>query len=488
MVKMVQFSHVSNRNWQNFDVQIGKEKIMRKNIRNIFVVAGMMAMMTGSAVLVHAAPPTTNTTNTTQTNTPTNNNTNTTNGWVQKQSGNQTVWNYYENGIMLKSQWKQITTSGLWYYFDANGVMLTGWGDGKLADYYFEDSGAMATGWREISNDRNTSYGPGGNTGEKGWYYFGSDGKVVYGWKKINNSWYYFNDGEVDDFEDGQMVYGEVEIDGDEYYFGNSSDGVMKTGLVKVTNSQNSNRPGGTSETESYFYGSNGVKVVDGWAKYNNKWYYMDEDGHMMKGFIGFDSSFNILSDPTDVDRATYVNYLDDNGEMVTGWLDLGETEQTRPGQDLSNQYYYFKSDGTMVTDWYKINSKWYYLSPETTSEYQKGQLVTGLYTIEDKNYYFDKSGVMSTSSWETVEVGSSKYDIYLASDGVMLQGKSDDDLLVEKVGSKYYVFDENGYCLKSTTVYLNGTKWTINRGNLPAGTSIYTINRSGVATKGTLK
>ena len=459
--------------------KIGKEKEIK-----ICVVAGMMTMMAGSVVMVHAAPPTYP--GATSPNTPTNTTSNQ-NGWVQIQNGNQIDWYYYENGVMLKSQWKQ-TSSGLWYYFAADGLMITGWGDGKLEDYYFEPSGEMATGWREISNDRDTYYGPGGSTGEKGWYYFGVDGRVTYGWKKINNSWYYFNDGEVDDFEDGEMVYGEVEIEGDEYYFGGYGDGVMKTGLVKVTSSENSNRPGGSSETEYYFYGSNGIKVVDGWAKYDNKWYYMDDDGHMMTGFIGFDNSYNILTDPRDLDDAEFVSYLDEDGVMVTGWLNLGETEQTRPGQSLSNQYYYFKSDGTMVTGWYKINNKWYYMCTESTGEYEKGQLVTGLYTIEEKNYYFDKDGVMSTSSWETVEVGANKYDIYLDSDGVMLQGQSDDDLLVQKVGSKYYVFDENGYCLKNTTIYLNGTKWTTNSGSLPVGTPIYNINRSGVATKSTLK
>ena len=45
----------------------------------------------------------------------------TTNGWVSSPGG----WQYYENGYPARSKW--IFYGNNWYWFDANGNMLTGW-------------------------------------------------------------------------------------------------------------------------------------------------------------------------------------------------------------------------------------------------------------------------------------------------------------------------------------------------------------------------
>lgn len=43
-----------------------------------------------------------------------------------------------------------------------------------------------------------------------------------------------------------------------------------------------------------------------------------------------------------------------------------------------------------MATDWTKVNSKWYYMSPD-------GARQTGWIELEDKWYYLDMDGVMQT-------------------------------------------------------------------------------------------
>lgn len=51
----------------------------------------------------------------------------------------------YSNGYSIVTGWNKI--NGIWYYFDSNGVMQTGWfvdSDGKK--YYLDRSGAMQTG------------------------------------------------------------------------------------------------------------------------------------------------------------------------------------------------------------------------------------------------------------------------------------------------------------------------------------------------------
>lgn len=60
------------------------------------------------------------------------------NGWIK--TGND--WRYYEQGTPVKSAWRKITgKSGThWYYFGADGVMLTGRQRVKGKDYYLNES------------------------------------------------------------------------------------------------------------------------------------------------------------------------------------------------------------------------------------------------------------------------------------------------------------------------------------------------------------
>ncbi len=87
----------------------------------------------------------------------------------------QTVWKYYnDNGALIKNQWFQSPASGIWYYFDRNGNMVTGWGNEReIEGYWFDSSGAMATGWRTIPlEEEEYTYGPSSGSTETGYFYF----------------------------------------------------------------------------------------------------------------------------------------------------------------------------------------------------------------------------------------------------------------------------------------------------------------------------
>ena len=124
-------------------------------------------------------------------------------GWIL--DGNR--WYYrYPDGTYLKNGWGSI--GGVWYLFDANGMMLTGWqlkngvyyymnGDGKMQTgwinynntwYYLADSGAMATGWITLSDKT---------------YYLGGDGAMLTGWQSIDGQIYYL-------YPDGHKAVNEV--------------------------------------------------------------------------------------------------------------------------------------------------------------------------------------------------------------------------------------------------------------------------------------
>lgn len=459
----------------------GKEKIMKKRSKYLVTAAAMAVMIAQSAAMAGAAGPGSSGPGSTTTTTTTTTNTTGQTGWVQAQDGRDIIWYYYENGKMLQSQWK-LTNAGLWYYLDDDGIMMTGWGEDDAEGYYFEESGAMATGWREITAESST--GPGGTTSEKGWYYFGT-GKMHTGWAKLGDKWYYLNDGEVDDFEEGQMVYGEVKIEGDDYYFGTSADGTMKTGMVKVVKEADNSKPGGSSTATTYsFYGDDGKRVTSGWAKNDKKWCYIDEEGLVVTGQLLLDSDNYEVED---IENAYYIYYMDENGYMKTGWIEEGQTTEVRPGVTKEKTRYYYTEDG-MQLGWTKLNSKWYYFAPERDTTYSKGECVTGLHIIDNNTYYFNTDGTMAVSTWKEVTANGSERDIYLGSDGVMYKANAGESFLVVKISSKYYVFTENGYLVKNTTIYDVDGAWTTQAPTKSGSYKSYSINKSGVATSKTYK
>ena len=97
-------------------------------------------------------------------------------GWVENADG---TWNYLNAEGNKVTGWLQSPASGLWYYMDANGVMMSnGWINDNGTWYYLTESGAMKTGWL---NDRGT------------WYYLQANGAMKTGWLNDNGTWYYLN-------------------------------------------------------------------------------------------------------------------------------------------------------------------------------------------------------------------------------------------------------------------------------------------------------
>lgn len=113
-------------------------------------------------------------------------------GWIQSNG----KWFFrYPDGTYLRDCWGKI--GEIWYLFDANGEMLTGWQYRNGHYYYMNQSGAMVTGWLLDGNI---------------WYYLNADGAMLTGWITVNNQTYYLN-------ESGAMVTGWKEIGGQFYYF-----------------------------------------------------------------------------------------------------------------------------------------------------------------------------------------------------------------------------------------------------------------------------
>lgn len=217
--------------------------------------------------------------------------------WVK--TGSQWKYQNYD-GSYVKNCWKLI--KNLWYHFDANGIMQTGFLTLNGKTYYLQSSGAMKTGWQKISNT---------------WYYFdGSGAMVSNGWKWINSKCYYFD-------KNGKMA-ADTWIDGS--YVDASGvwikdkkqepENVTKTGWVQYSG-------------HWMYYNTDGSYVKSNWKSVNGIWYYFDQNGWMATGWITLSSGkyyLNPAKNSNGVEGAMLKGYKQIDGKWY--YLQSGESPE----------------------------------------------------------------------------------------------------------------------------------------------------------------
>ena len=157
------------------------------------------------------------------------------------------------------------------------------------------------------------------------------------------------------------MATGATQIEGSWYFF-DYNNGAMytKSGWVKYTDRYYVNGEEFTSSSTTNYYctGSSG-KLVTGWKKIGNYWFYFG-DGE-------YQPSCAINTIYTLDDGSMFI--FDSNGHLKTGWI------------EFEGSYYYSTINGCVRNGWKKINNKWYYFD-------SNGIMVTGWYTIYDYETY----------------------------------------------------------------------------------------------------
>ena len=276
-------------------------------------------------------------------------------GW-QKENGQ---WRYYESKKAV-TNWKKI--AGHWYYFNQDGIMLS---NTVYDDYLFNKSGAMVeTSWVKI---------------EEKWYYATESGKIIRNkWEKINGSWYRFD-------ETGIMLSKTIYND----YLLQTSGAMAEKNWVKMD--------------EKWYYATDSGKVVrNKWGKINSSWYLFDNAGVMLSSQW----------------KDKY--YLKDSGAMAqsewffdkkyNSWFYLKSD-----GAYAENQWqgsYYLKSYGYMAkNEWIfdKSYNAWYYLKED-------GAYVTGNFTINRKDYSFQRNGKWISDTAAYYKVKPITANVYSAS------------------------------------------------------------------------
>ena len=192
-------------------------------------------------------------------------------GWVSGDDGTR----YYIDNTFVVGEKK---IDGYWYYFNANGVMATGWTvqEGRPDKrYYYDADGSMCYGEKKIDGH---------------WYYFHPvTGVMMTGWVKHHNHTYYYN-------ADGSMYYGEKKFNGHWYYFRDVT-GIMATGWTKHHGHTYFYNDDGTMYYGEkkingcwyYFRDITGI-MATGWTVHHSKQYYYAEDGKMCYGLQTIDN------------------------------------------------------------------------------------------------------------------------------------------------------------------------------------------------------
>lgn len=159
-------------------------------------------------------------------------------GWLQQ--GGQ--WFYFDSaGYMVAD--KVVTSNGMTYYLDSNGVMVTGWQYINGAWYYFSYKGEMQTGWHYVGDY---------------WYYLLTDsGRMATGWNFINGRWYFM-------YDSGNMASDKwVDCNGSRYYV--FKDGSMATGIQNISGTK-------------YIFKSTGEWIPDADEGQNNSGLTVEEE------------------------------------------------------------------------------------------------------------------------------------------------------------------------------------------------------------------
>lgn len=215
-------------------------------------------------------------------------------------------WKYSNgDGTYKTSQW--LLLNGVWYYFDAKGIMQTGWTKVGDTTYYMDAGGAMRTGWLYLDDT---------------WYYLGTSGaRVADCWQWINNKCYYFD-------SNGCMA-ADTWV-GDSYV---DASGAWIPGKQRVT-------PGWKVVSGRWKYmESNGEYIKSRWLLVGSTWYHFDANGWMQTGWLLTGNTWY---------------YLESSGAMIAGrW------------QWINGKCYYFDNNGCMASDtwignWYvDANGAW---------------------------------------------------------------------------------------------------------------------------------
>ena len=366
--------------------------------------------------------------------------------WLSNSVGK---WYEYSDGTYENSGFKKIEDET--YYFTSNGYVKTGWLLVNNNWYFFKNSGCMVTSNWVGSYYMDSEGKMKTNAFTSDGYYCDADGVYVRNaWVKHNGNYYYMD-------ANGLM---KKNAWAGSYYLG--ADGVMKTN---------------TFTPDGYYVGSDGAYYRNRWIKYENKYYYANGAGLLVKNawigayylgsdgvmminsftpdgyYVGADSAY-LRNQKIQVDGKEY--YLNAAGKVARNqWV--GDYFIDVNGNVVKNHWagnYWCGADGRYVkSSWvddgrYYVGSNGVYVTNQWIGDYYLNG--AGLVTKNAwvGNYWCGSDGKYVKSSW----VDNNQY--YVGANGVYVPGRW------VAYGSRWCYYAGSVYA-KDITLNINGTAYT---------------------------
>lgn len=165
------------------------------------------------------------------------------------------------------------------------------------------------------------------------------------------------------------------------------------------------------------YYDSDGYYLTDTWKKQDGQWYYLDEEGEI---------AFN---------RQIDEYYVGSNGQRVSSqWVSIAnEDDWDTPDAPESYWYYYGKNGKYVSSKFQSIDDNWYYFDSD-------GRMMTGMAEIDGSTYYLGENGVMRTGWLQLEDVSDDPEEetawFYFDGSGKMVENQVD-----RKINNAYYTF-----------------------------------------------
>lgn len=287
------------------------------------------------------------------------------------------------------------------------------------------------------------------NYPKSGWHYVKSASNGPY-------YWYYFDsNGYMKTKYGGATTNGWLEVGGKWYHVDSNTStswvggyGAMQTGWKSLSDST-----GGPYWF--YFETSGSDPSKDSLGSMVKGWQNREGLNSSTKNWYYFDSNGHMLTGWNDIGDATY--YFNASGHRVSnaweGAYWLGSDGKMATSTWVDNDNYYVGSDGKYLTGWQAIGGSIYFLNDGTVSGYASGQkLAGGWKTVGGYTYYFASGGqLMPGDSNGWLQIGSDWYmlNTTAASLETGLHSRMTEWV---KVGDYWYYFDKSTGKMKTNS------------------------------------
>ena len=327
---------------------------------------------------------------------------------------------YWFDGSPCAAEARWVSDRGSWYWLGEDGRMAEGTFEAQGSLWHATASGALLTGR--------------GWAWDGAWYRTSPSGALTTGWL-WDGAWYWLAP------ESGAMAVGWAQ-DGAGAWWYLLGDGTLS-----------------------------GQRWVAGWA---GSWYWVDASGRMGSGWLSWGGSWYWL-DPETGKMAT-ADWVNDRDTFY--WLNAdGIMASNSWVHDSDGYWHWANNSGAMASGWLTKGAAKYYLDPKDA----KHPMVTGLATIDDKQYSFGPSGEMQTAAW--VAIDESGFYSFAGTDGVIssVVRKDANGIIIDSEGNALSGWVELG----GTRLYVDPDTHQAKTGWLSEGGAWYFLKNSGAMATG---